>query len=45
MSERAITTKFEESGEPDPVKVAFVLQLVRALHSYGESAQRLEDLF
>jgi uncharacterized membrane protein YjjP (DUF1212 family) len=30
--------------EPDPVAVAFVLQLVRALHSYGESAQRLEDI-
>jgi uncharacterized membrane protein YjjP (DUF1212 family) len=44
LSERATTTKIEESGEPDPVKVAFVLQLVRALHSYGESAQRLEDL-
>ena len=31
-------------AEPDPIAVGFVLQLVRALHSYGESAQRLEDL-
>jgi uncharacterized membrane protein YjjP (DUF1212 family) len=28
----------------DAVAIGFVLQLVRALHSYGESAQRLEDV-
>jgi uncharacterized membrane protein YjjP (DUF1212 family) len=30
--------------EPDPVVVGFVLELARAVHMYGESAQRLEDL-
>jgi uncharacterized membrane protein YjjP (DUF1212 family) len=30
--------------EPDPAAVGFVLQLGRALHSYGYSAQRLEDI-
>jgi uncharacterized membrane protein YjjP (DUF1212 family) len=30
--------------ESDPAAVAFVLQLGRALHSYGYSAQRLEDI-
>jgi uncharacterized membrane protein YjjP (DUF1212 family) len=29
--------------EPDPVAVGFVLELGRALHSAGHSAQRLED--
>jgi uncharacterized membrane protein YjjP (DUF1212 family) len=29
--------------EPDPATVGFVLQLGRALHRYGYSAQRLED--
>jgi uncharacterized membrane protein YjjP (DUF1212 family) len=33
-----------DPGEPDPAAVSFLLQLVRALHSYGESAQRLEDI-
>ena len=28
----------------DPAAAEFVLQFVRALHAYGESAQRLEDL-
>jgi uncharacterized membrane protein YjjP (DUF1212 family) len=28
----------------DPAAVGFVLELVRALHRYGESAQRLEDI-
>jgi uncharacterized membrane protein YjjP (DUF1212 family) len=30
--------------EPDPVAVGFVLQLARALHAYGYSAQRLEGI-
>jgi uncharacterized membrane protein YjjP (DUF1212 family) len=30
--------------EPDPAAVAFVLQLGRALHAHGDSAQRLEDV-
>jgi uncharacterized membrane protein YjjP (DUF1212 family) len=30
--------------EPDPAAVGFVLQLGRALHGYGYSAQRLEDV-
>jgi uncharacterized membrane protein YjjP (DUF1212 family) len=30
--------------EPDPVAVGFVLQLARALHGHGYSAQRLEDV-
>jgi len=30
--------------EPDPAAVAFVLQLARALHTYGYSAGRLEDV-
>lgn len=30
--------------EPDPEAVGFVLQLVRAMHGYGESAQRVEDV-
>jgi uncharacterized membrane protein YjjP (DUF1212 family) len=30
--------------EPDPVAVGFVLQLGRALHEYGYSAQRLEEV-
>lgn len=30
--------------EPDRDAVGFVLQLVRALHGYGESAQRIEDV-
>jgi uncharacterized membrane protein YjjP (DUF1212 family) len=30
-------------GEPDPAAVGFVLELGRALHSAGHSAQRLED--
>jgi uncharacterized membrane protein YjjP (DUF1212 family) len=30
--------------ESDPAAVGFVLQLGRALHSYGYSAQRLEDI-
>lgn len=29
---------------PDPAAVSFVLRLVRALHGYGESAQRVEDI-
>jgi uncharacterized membrane protein YjjP (DUF1212 family) len=31
-------------GEPDPAAVGFILELVRALHTHGESAQRLEDV-
>ena len=31
-------------GEPDPRAVGFVLQLARALHVYGYSAPRLEDV-
>ena len=30
--------------EPDPTAVGFVLHLGRALHTYGYSAQRLEDI-
>ena len=32
------------SDEPDPVAVGFVLQLARALHAHGYSAQRLENV-
>lgn len=31
-------------AEPDPVAVGFVLQLARALHAHGYSAQRLENV-
>ena len=31
-------------SEPDPAAVHFVLTLGRALHRYGHSAQRLEDV-
>ncbi|MEO6527728.1 MAG: threonine/serine exporter family protein [Gemmatimonadaceae bacterium] len=31
-------------SEPDPVAVGFVLQLARALHAHGYSAQRLENV-
>lgn len=34
----------EPYTEPDPAAVSFVLRLVRALHGYGESAQRVEDV-
>lgn len=34
----------EPYTEPDPASVSFVLRLVRALHGYGESAQRVEDV-
>jgi uncharacterized membrane protein YjjP (DUF1212 family) len=44
VSQPANPSQADEVGEPDPVKVAFILTLVRALHSYGESAQRLEDI-
>ena len=40
----ALTTSQAHRYEPDPEAIGFVLQLVRALHSYGESAQRVEDL-
>lgn len=30
--------------DPDPAAVGFVLRLARALHAYGYSAQRLEDI-
>jgi uncharacterized membrane protein YjjP (DUF1212 family) len=30
--------------EPDPIAVGFVLQLARALHAHGYSAQRLENI-
>ena len=30
--------------EPDPAAVGFVLELGRALHTAGHSAQRLEDI-
>ena len=32
------------SDEPDPIAVGFVLQLARALHAHGYSAQRLENI-
>ena len=31
-------------GAPDPAAIGFVLQLARALHTYGYSAPRLEDI-
>lgn len=42
--DEALTTTATQRYEPDPEAIGFVLQLVRALHSYGESAQRVEDL-
>ncbi len=35
------TPRYEE---PDPTAVGFILRLSRALHSYGESSHRLEDI-
>lgn len=32
------------AAEPNPAAVSFILRLVRALHGYGESAQRVEDI-
>src|SRR5215213_2305555 len=34
----------ESGDEPNPVAVAFILRLARALHAYGHSAPRLEDI-
>lgn len=39
-----VTTTASHRYDPDPEAIGFVLQLVRALHGYGESAQRVEDL-
>lgn len=37
-------TDDDARAEPDPARVGFVLELARALHSSGYSAQRLEDI-
>ena len=34
----------ESGDEPNPVAVGFILRLARALHAYGHSAPRLEDI-
>ena len=43
MSDPNDTRLERRRDEPDPVAVGFVLELGRALHSAGHSAQRLED--
>ena len=44
MSDRRESALERRRDESDPAAVGFVLQLGRALHSYGYSAQRLEDI-
>jgi uncharacterized membrane protein YjjP (DUF1212 family) len=34
----------DNRDDPDPFAVGFVLRLARALHAYGYSAARLEDI-
>ena len=34
----------ESGDDPNPVAVGFILRLARALHAYGHSAPRLEDI-
>ena len=44
MPEQLESAPERRRDESDPAAVGFVLQLGRALHSYGYSAQRLEDI-
>jgi uncharacterized membrane protein YjjP (DUF1212 family) len=38
------TSSTDSANDPDPFAVGFVLRLARALHAYGYSAARLEDI-